>query len=167
MRVITKVLSNLFGNQFPQAVVAQTPPSATQREVPLGSLINAMDRAKKAAEDAKQQAERDEYSKRIAIERVEVVRFLEAVKVSFTHDIKQGRRPHAVMIPEGNPFNTKGWHFDKILHSAEPLKHPHKEAFDDFFKWVKSQYLYVGLFRREDGRYLIQNWAAAPEDRIR
>lgn len=164
MRVITKVLSNLFGSQFPQPVVTPTVP-AKPREVPLGAMINAMDRAKKAAEDAQRQAEQDEYKKRIAIERVEVVRFLEAVKVSFTHDIKQGRRPYEVVIPEGSAFNTASWRFDKMLHSAEPMEHPHKKEFQAFFKWVQSQRLYVGLFRREDGRYVVHNWAAAPEDR--
>lgn len=164
MRVITQAFSRLFSSQFPQPVVAPTVPAAPP-VVTLGAMINTMERAKKAAEQAQRDAEQDEYKKRIAVERVEVVRFLEAVKVSFTHDIKHGRRPHSVMIPETSEFNTASWRFDKMLHYFDMDRHPHKRAFDDFFIWVKSQRLYVGLFRREDGRYYIDNWAALPEDR--
>lgn len=168
MRAIAKVLSGIFGNPSPLKVVepVEAPKPTPPREVTLGSLINAKERAERAAEQARIDAEHEAYKKRIAIERVEVVRFLEAVKVSFTHDIKQGRRPHSVMIPDTPEFNTASWRFDKMLHRFEMDKHPHKRAFDNFFIWVKSQRLYVGLFRREDGRYYINNWAAQSEDKF-
>jgi hypothetical protein len=139
----------------------------------LGSLINAkrrVDEAAKANEKRLQQLAKDQQT---AKDEIEVKRFLEAVKVSFTHDIKAGRDPVSVLIPEGAPFNTKGWHFDTQLHKIGYLYFPHKTLYDDFFKWVAENKLYVGIGRqhfddnvsskRVGERYEVFCWGAKPD----
>ena len=160
MNAIRTILNKVFRDSYPIVTDFMLSKVTTPAvETTLGSLINNRLKAEKEAKIAAAEAKAVALAKQIAEERPTVVRFLEAVKVSFTHDIKRGTLPIAVLIPADAPFNTGTWNFSKHLHHMGDWNHPHREAFDDFFKWVKAHRLYVGVQRRQ-GRYAIFCWAA-------
>lgn len=165
MQAIRTLLDKVFGNdwEFQSPIVRKvevTESETLKTEPTLGELFLQREELEKARKrqllDDEQRLLKLQYEK----DKIVVDQFLEAVKVSFIHDIKRGVRPESVLIPEGAPFNSHNWRFDKMLHRIEEAKFYNKESYDEFFKWVHQNKLYVGLFRRKDTRYELKCWAA-------
>ncbi len=170
MQAIRTLLDKVFGNnwEFQSPIVRKTEVTENETEtlkaeLTLGELF--LQREKLEETQKRQRYEAEQYRQALQYERDAIVvdQFLEAVKVSFIHDIKRGVRPESVLIPEGAPFNTQSWRFEKMLHRIEQPKFYNKESYDEFFKWVHEHKLYVGVFRRKDARYEVKCWAANPK----
>lgn len=140
---------------------------AKENFVPLAAYMRDTSYVRIDAENARKRAEELAEKQKLAAEAIRVKRFLDAVKVSFEHDIKRGEElPASVFFPDDPAFDTHRFYRSGHLHWPNGLEmHPHYELFVDFFEWVKRNYLYVGFVknRYDETRWEVRCWAYNPK----